>query len=283
MRLRKRALVLGKFRFITPGDGEELETTSDFISTVDKHRKSRITYASKPIGFRTVPRTNTVTRYAILRADFPGISERFHVAWSTPFGDVKVDGMVKLYDLQSIQMHYIDCDDHGPKSNWFGLVDHRITYDGRVHFDANMFWTVGLLYKHYGTCGVEDWDMELAEMASTHNWAESTSKLTAKPDENANAVDRRPLAVTASRPQPLMSVSTNSVEHQTRYAGCVTEWRGSYGFVSCYHLPSKVFLHSSDIRGWKSGQDLPVGSSVNFKVHNDVSKGFRAINATLYT
>ena len=32
----------------------------------------------------------------------------------------------------------------GPKSPWFGLVDPRLTdtYDGKVHFDANLFWTV---------------------------------------------------------------------------------------------------------------------------------------------
>ena len=100
---------------------------------------------------------------------------RFHVAWSSPLGDVHVDGMVKLYDLRSIQMHFMDYDSRGPKSTWFGLVDPRVTStpDGRVRFDANMFWTVGLLYKHYGTCGVQDWDIEMAEMANTENWTKT--------------------------------------------------------------------------------------------------------------
>ncbi len=38
------------------------------------------------------------------------------------------------------------------------------TVDGRIHFDANMFWTAGLLYKHFDTTGIESWDAQLDEM-----------------------------------------------------------------------------------------------------------------------
>lgn len=345
MRLRKRAMVLGKFRFIVPEDGTEFEATSAFRSTVARQtsggRNRSVHYSVKPIGFRKVPRAqHSNTRYAILKADFPGIGDRFHVAWATPLGDVHVDGMVKLYDLRSIQMHCIDYDSRGPKSGWFGLVDPRIadTPDSKVQFDANMFWTVGLLYKHYGTCGVEDWDIEMAEMANTHVVAENTSRLpqatvTSHPVvQTAPAPPPAPAVVaSAAPPPPLMSLpaalpagaslstasaaassssvvtmnnlntfggsssvrtttettttTSNRVEG-TLFTGCVVDWRGTYGFVTCNHIPRKVFLHSSVIEGWESGSekplDLPVGSSVKFRVEYDVFKGYRASEAELF-
>jgi len=339
MRLRKRAMVLGKFRFIVPEDGVEFEATSAFRSTVARHcsggHNRSVHYSFKPIGFRKVPRAqHSNTRYAILKADFPGIGDRFHVAWATPLGDVHVDGMVKLYDLRSIQMHCIDYDSRGPKSGWFGLVDPRIadTPDSKVHFDANMFWTVGLLYKHYGTCGVEDWDIEMAEMANTHVVAENTSRLPQALGQSVvvQAAPPPPGVPAASLPPPLMSVqptlssvsaapsltatasaaasssvvtnlntfgssvrtttettttTSNRVEG-TLFTGCVVDWRGTYGFVTCNHIPRKVFLHSSVIEGWDSGSekplDLPVGSSVKFRVEYDVFKGYRASEAELF-
>jgi hypothetical protein len=38
------------------------------------------------------------------------------------------------------------------------------TVDGRIHFDANMFWTAALLYKHFDTTGIESWDAQLDEI-----------------------------------------------------------------------------------------------------------------------
>jgi len=359
MRLRKRAMVMGKFRFIVPEDGTEFEQTPTFRSTVARHysgnRNRSVHYAVKPIGFRKVPRAqHSNTRYAILKADFPGIGDRFHVAWATPLGDVHVDGMVKLYDLRSIQMHCIDYDSRGPKSGWFGLVDPRIadTPDSKVHFDANMFWTVGLLYKHYGTCGVEDWDIEIAEMFNTHVVAENTNRLPQAGYSSASvpvqavysagsipplmSLPSQPLQTAAAPPQAVQpqavqqpvavqqsqqplptgggfsataaaatSVTVNNLNaassvrtttattttttsnHHVEgslFTGCVTDWRGSYGFVSCNHIPRKIFLHSSVIEGWDidNPQDLPIGSSVKFRVEYDAVRGYRASEAELF-
>ena len=47
---------------------------------------------------------------------FPGSGERHHVAWSTPLGDVRIDALVKLYDLLSIQAHHVECDNRGKRS-----------------------------------------------------------------------------------------------------------------------------------------------------------------------
>ena len=175
--MRKRALVLGKFRFISRRSGAEWETTLEFNQAVIKNGVTPIPYASRPLGFRTIPRSRSHTRYSILNAEFPGIEERYHVAWSTPLGDIHVDSMVKLYDLKSVQTHFVDIDCRGPKSQWFCLVDPRVTPtpDGKIQFDANMFWTVGLLYKHYNTCGIESWDDEISFMAGTHRLAENSA------------------------------------------------------------------------------------------------------------
>ena len=44
---------------------------------------------------------------------FPGCGKRHHVAWSTPLGDVRIDAMVKIYDMLSIQTHHAECDNRG--------------------------------------------------------------------------------------------------------------------------------------------------------------------------
>ena len=72
---------MGKFRFIVPEDGTEFESTSAFRSTVARQcsggRNRSVHYSVKPIGFRKVPRAqHSNTRYAILKADFPGIGDR---------------------------------------------------------------------------------------------------------------------------------------------------------------------------------------------------------------
>ena len=34
----------------------------------------------------------------------------------------------------------------------------------QVNFDANMFWTVGVLVRYFRTCGVARWDREVADL-----------------------------------------------------------------------------------------------------------------------
>ncbi len=69
--------------------------------------------------------------------------------------------------MQTVTVIQVDGLSDGPASPRFALVDPRRTEteDGRVSFDANLFWTVALLFKHFGTCGVHSWDMEIADMA----------------------------------------------------------------------------------------------------------------------
>ena len=62
-----------------------------------------------------------------------------------------------------------------PSSPWFALIDPRevSTFDDKVHFDANMFWTVATLFKYFGTSGVEQWDREIDLLKQTHQLAET--------------------------------------------------------------------------------------------------------------
>ena len=61
-------------------------------------------------------------------------------------------------------LHLVTCfveSDHGspcrylPKT-YFSLL--------QVNFDANMFWTVGVLVRYFKTCGVARWDREIADL-----------------------------------------------------------------------------------------------------------------------
>ena len=38
-----------------------------------------------------------------------------------------------------------------------------------MNFDANMFWTVGVLVRYFRTCGVARWDREVADLRDDHD------------------------------------------------------------------------------------------------------------------
>lgn len=185
---------------------------------------------------------------------------RFHVLWiAEDDTDIRIDRKVKLYEFPSVSAHQREGLSDGPLSPWFGLVDPRQmeTHDHRVHLDANLFWSVGFYFKHLGTCGVDAWDQELRQIANLGEWT-LADPISPPPD------------------QPV------SVQVGQRYTGCVVDWRGSYGFLSCTLIPEKVFLHSSQILGnaFMNLDGDPIGISVNFELAKDPEKGrSQAINA----
>ncbi len=183
-----------------------------------------------------------------------GRGSRFDVVWTGEDGEINIDKGVKLYDTREIvETFRVIGSDEGPRSPWFGLVDPRRvrTRSGRVGFDANLFWSVAFAFKHFASCGVSAWDSELLVM------------------ERDNA-----------------DVNVNGRESdQKRYSGCVCEWRGSYGFLSCTFFKRRVFIHRNDIRGGGSESafyELPVGASVNFAVESDGDRNLRAVDAKLF-
>lgn len=214
-----------------------------------------------------------------------------------------------------------------------------------------MFWTVGLLFKHFGTCGVELWDREIKALSNTqsqierqqlshpsipplplvspvappmpllslppppfapvHDMTENpvSSLVTIQPAlPKAGQVlsDSKLLTKSYSAPPPpssLITLVNNTSAHMDtnnnisggnnssctlgyeigkRYTGCVTDWRQTYGFLSCILIPGQIFLHSQNLT-CTSSSDLPVGSSVNFELCSDKATGrFRAIRAKAY-
>ncbi len=152
-----------------PESGRLLEETQEFCqSAAEAMRPPR--YYRFPRGIRVPEDMIGRSRYAYL-PDFPGVGERHHVLWLGPDGDIRVDRMVKIYDCSSVQAYQVDDLSDGPASPWFGLVDPRrskVDDGNRVVFDANLFWTVALLHKHFGTCGVEAWDYEIKGIVKNH-------------------------------------------------------------------------------------------------------------------
>ena len=126
---------------------------SDFHNRIKQHFRqcsTRINFATRPPGFKGRLPVLTGSRYADLNfyqkskheykkrktlkknsnsdndslssqeltnfdeiEHFPGCGKRHHVAWSTPLGDVRVDAMVKIYDMLSVQVHHVECDNRG--------------------------------------------------------------------------------------------------------------------------------------------------------------------------
>ncbi len=153
-------MATGAFKVMIPESGRILEETDGFAASLEAFRA----YGPRPRYDRyprdvLVPREATAdprrrTRYSHV-PEFPGSGERHHVLWMGPLpgGDIRVDRMVKLYDGPSVQAYQVDDLSDGPASPRFGLVEE----EDKVSFDANLFWTVGLLFKHFGTCGVQSW------------------------------------------------------------------------------------------------------------------------------
>ena len=156
--------------------GKPLEETLEFQDAA-RRVPQFVRYHDKPAGDWGVkfPRG---TRYSNSSIRYPGRGNRFHVVWVGP-GDVgiQVDNMVKLYDVEDVILYEIDGiqgldgRDTGPRSPGFALVDPKTVHgqDGLINFDANMFWTVALLFKHFRTCGIEKWDKELRSMSREHS------------------------------------------------------------------------------------------------------------------
>ena len=153
---------MGKFKFLSRDDGTELEQSAGFLEAVNKNKpRGLVKYVREFEGQRC---KSKVAKDNKIRP--PGYGDRFTVVWVNEDSQIMTDQAVKLYMLEDVIMHEEFC--KGPKSPWFGLVHPNSTYDKKVGFDENMFWSVGLLYKHLGTCGVASWDREIQELQCTY-------------------------------------------------------------------------------------------------------------------
>ena len=111
------------------------------------------------------------------------------VVWSNPFGDIFLDADIKLFEFEDIQKYsgYNDppkskefCrfyTSSSSKVHWYS--GKRISNASKIFvfrtfllfqdldgFDSSIFWTAGLLWKFFSTCGVEAWDRDFGELVA---------------------------------------------------------------------------------------------------------------------
>ena len=69
-----------------------------------------------------------------------------------------------------------------------------------------------------------------------------------------------------------------------RYTGCVVDWHGNQGYLSCTLVPEAVFLHASDLEPNEDPARIDVGISVNFELAENPHEEckFRAVEARTF-
>lgn len=179
---RKRALVLGKFKFMFQEECDELETLDRFqlavvqnkllgpVQYTDKGDKSDEEDCAEGEGLSNPP------------LDIPGVLDYFVVAWTNPFGQITIDQDIKLFEFQDIQKY--SSYNEGPKSKAYCQFHSSSTSTELDGFDASIFWSAGILWKHFKTCGVERWDIEFRELVTHYrNWKEWAHEVHNLPDD----------------------------------------------------------------------------------------------------
>eukprot|EP00088_Acartia_fossae_P043174 TRINITY_DN4544_c0_g1_i1.p1 TRINITY_DN4544_c0_g1~~TRINITY_DN4544_c0_g1_i1.p1 ORF type:complete len:405 (+),score=83.60 TRINITY_DN4544_c0_g1_i1:29-1243(+) len=184
---RKRALVLGKFKFLYQEDSEELESNDRFqLAVVQNKLLGPVQYTDKDGKSEEVLEIYGKERpadegYSNPPIDIPGVLDYFVVVWTNPFGEITVDQDIKLFEFQDIQKY--STYNEGPKAKEFCQFHSSSTSTELDGFDASIFWSAGLLWRHFKTCGVEKWDTELRELVTHYrNWQEWAHKVHNLPD-----------------------------------------------------------------------------------------------------
>lgn len=121
----------------------------------------------------------------------------FTVVWSNPFGDLYIDQDIKLFEFVDIQKYsgYND----GPKSKEFCRFYTSSSSKLLDGFDSSIFWSAGLLCKHFRTCGVEKWDLEMRELVEHYrNWKAWTHEVHNLPNNPTKRFSDNPYSGPAS-------------------------------------------------------------------------------------
>jgi len=175
---RKRALALGKFKFLYQEDVDDLETTDKFkLAVVQNKLLGPVIYRDRDGKDPEVMKIYGQARkdigcgFAEPDIKIPGSMKTFTVVWSNPFGDIFLDADIKLFEFEDIQKYsgYND----PPKSKEFCRFYTSSSSKDLDGFDSSIFWTAGLLWKFFSTCGVEAWDRDFGELVGHYkNWRE---------------------------------------------------------------------------------------------------------------
>jgi len=172
---KKRALVMGKFKFLYQDETEDLETGDKFqLAIVQNKLLGPVKYCDKDGKDPDVLHIYGKERepgegFSSPDIKIPGVLDLFTVVWTNPFGDIFIDQDIKLFEFADIQKYsgYND----GPKSTEFCRFYTSSSSKDLDGFDSSIFWSAGLLWKHFRTCGVEKWDQELRDLVEHYrNW-----------------------------------------------------------------------------------------------------------------
>lgn len=160
---RRRALVMGKFKLLYQDDCEDLETTDKFkLAVVQNKLLGPVVYRGGEGPGRG---------FADPDIKVPGSLKTFTVVWTNPFGDIFLDADIKLFEFEDVQKYsgYND----GPRSPEFCRFYTSSNSKELDGFDSSIFWSAGFLFRHFSSCGVEQWDTELRDLVTHYrNWRE---------------------------------------------------------------------------------------------------------------
>ena len=125
-------------------------------------------------------------------------------------GDLFIDQDIKLFEFVDIQKYsgYND----GPKSKEFCRFYTSSSSKDLDGFDSSIFWSAGLLWKHFKTCGVEKWDLELRELVDHYrNWKAWTHEVHNLPNSNTKKYsDSGPASTSTSYSRSRRSSGNNN-------------------------------------------------------------------------
>ena len=99
------------------------------------------------------------------------------MVWTNPFGDIFLDSDIKLFEFEDVQKYsgYNDPPKSREFCRFYTSSSSKVMFRGYQAkneefiqeldgFDSSIFWTAGLLWKSFSTCGVETWDKDFGEL-----------------------------------------------------------------------------------------------------------------------
>jgi len=183
---------MGKFKFLFQDEAEDLEEGDKFkLAIVQNKLLGPVKYVDKNGKDPEVLKIYGKDReegegFSKPDINIPGVLDYFTVVWSNPFGDLFVDQDIKLFEFEDIQKYSTYND--GPISKEFCRFYTSSTSKELDGFDSSIFWSAGLLYKHFKTCGVEKWDQQFKDLIEHYrNWKAWTHEVHNLPNNNNNS------------------------------------------------------------------------------------------------
>jgi hypothetical protein len=85
--------------------------------------------------------------------------------WEAAGGPRQTEPSVRFYNYADVREHY-ELGMAGPAEAPWCVVPAEMTASRRPGFDANLFWSVAVLWRETGSCGVRAWDEQLAALAA---------------------------------------------------------------------------------------------------------------------